>query len=625
MCMQRKMTDRDGNSCSTNSGVSASSSTPSSSLTSCNYKATCWKYFDRVIETPLCGGKSTGLKGRVTCKFCGEQLAYHGATTMMNEHLKRKHPTNIEVESKSKQRKLRPVHKTSKERTDNINSLIVGFIARDLRPVNIVNGQGFHALIAYLEPGYQIPTDRYFMGLIERKYAELKEKVKQRLEQQSTFVSITGDIWTSIANDAYLTVTVHYITDDWEMCSAILGTKPLEDRHTGENIVIWVEEMLSSFGIATSKVVAFVHDSGSNIKLAGQLLQDKYGWFTEPCAGHNLQLCVNDGLRVRMIEKAIAAARRLVGHFRRSELATSYLKKRQEQMQTEQHKLIQDVSTRWNSTYHKIDRLLEQRWPVTAVLSDPSVTKCGDRLLDLSTDQWNLLAELKPLLHVLQVATTYLSLEYNVSISTVFPIVQGIVKSMELTEEDSPSVCQFKKTVCQGIKSRWNLDGINLENPRSDLIAVCLDPRFRLTKFLDPHKRLDIQSSIVSLGYLVSSSSSPVSPLFQQERRESSSGPKALDILLGHESDDDSMEITDHVKNEIEDYFKQIQTPCDTSPLDWWKVNKYRYPTLALLAQKYLTITATSTPSERVFSAAGLIVSRLRSSLTPDHVDMLVF
>ena len=107
------MTDRDGNSCSTNSGVSASSSTPSSSLTSCNYKATCWKYFDRVIETPQCGGKSTGLKGRVTCKFCGEQLAYHGATTMMNEHLKHKHPTNIEVESKSKQRKLevRPVRK----------------------------------------------------------------------------------------------------------------------------------------------------------------------------------------------------------------------------------------------------------------------------------------------------------------------------------------------------------------------------------------------------------------------------------------------------------------------------------------------------------------------------------
>ena len=43
------------------------------------------------------------------------------------------------------------------------------------------------------------------------------------------------------------------------------------------------------------------------------------------------------------------------------------------------------------------------------------------------------------------------------------------------------------------------------------------------------------------------------------------------------------------------------------------------------LAKKYLAITATSTPAERVFSVAGLIVSRLRASLSPEHVDMLVF
>jgi len=47
-------------------------------------------------------------------------------------------------------------------------------------------------------------------------------------------------------------------------------------------------------------------------------------------------------------------------------------------------------------------------------------------------------------------------------------------------------------------------------------------------------------------------------------------------------------------------------------------------PTLAGLAEKYLAITATSTPAERIFSVAGLIVSQLRASLTPEHVDMLV-
>ena len=133
------------------------------------------------------------------------------------------------------------------------------------------------------------------------------------------------------------------------MGNVVLGTKPLDERHTGENIVTWMEEMLAEFSIGTSKVVAFVHDSGTNINLAGRLLRDKYGWYTEACAGHSLQLCIKAGLQIRAIEVAIAAARRLVKHFRKSKLATSALKKRQEQMQAEPHQLIQDVTTRWNN------------------------------------------------------------------------------------------------------------------------------------------------------------------------------------------------------------------------------------------------------------------------------------
>ena len=104
--------------------------------------------------------------------------------------------------------------------------------------------------------------------------------------------------------------------------------------------------------------------------------------------------------------------------------------------------LIYYVSTRWNSTFYLIDRLLEQHWPITAVPSDSSVTKVSDRTLDLTTDQWNLLASLNPVLHVLQVATTYSSTENNVStcISAVFSIVHGLTKSMEITEDDPPAI-----------------------------------------------------------------------------------------------------------------------------------------------------------------------------------------
>ena len=67
------------------------------SVSSSNYKAICWKHFDRVVEPPQCGNRSKqgGLKGSVICKFEGVKLAYHGATTMMKEPLKCKHLKSI--------------------------------------------------------------------------------------------------------------------------------------------------------------------------------------------------------------------------------------------------------------------------------------------------------------------------------------------------------------------------------------------------------------------------------------------------------------------------------------------------------------------------------------------------
>ena len=61
----------------------------------------------------------------------------------------------------------------------------------------------------------------------------------------------------------------------------MLRTKLLDDCHIGANIVIWMEEMLSSYDISVDNVIAFVHDSGANINLAGHQLHDKYSWHTE--------------------------------------------------------------------------------------------------------------------------------------------------------------------------------------------------------------------------------------------------------------------------------------------------------------------------------------------------------
>jgi len=60
-------------------------------------------------------------------------------------------------------------------------------------------------------------------------------------------------------------------------------------------------------------------------------------------------------------------------------------------------------------------------------------------------------------------------------------------------------------------------------------------------------------------------------------------------------------------------------------PFAWWANHKLWYPTLAQVAKQYLSATATSVPSERLFSTAGTICDDRRSRITAEHAESLLF
>ena len=159
----------------------------------------------------------------------------------------------------------------SQARSKAITELVAGVIIKDLRPISFVDGEGFQKLMKYVEPGYCLPSVTYFTKLIEHRYEEAITKVQQVLRAANS-VSITSDMWTSLANDAYVSLTTHFISDEWKKESVSLGTLPVTERHTGDNILLWIEEMLRKFDISTQKIVSFVHDNGSNFVPAGNLL-----------------------------------------------------------------------------------------------------------------------------------------------------------------------------------------------------------------------------------------------------------------------------------------------------------------------------------------------------------------
>ena len=61
------------------------------------------------------------------------------------------------------------------------------------------------------------------------------------------------------------------------------------------------------------------------------------------------------------------------------------------------------------------------------------------------------------------------------------------------------------------------------------------------------------------------------------------------------------------------------------SPLLWWQTRHLTLPILAELARRVLCTPATSAPSERLFSHAGLTIANDRASLLPENAANLIY
>ena len=221
--------------------------------------------------------------------------------------------------------------------------------------------------------------------------------------------------------------------------------------------------------------------------------------------------------------------------------------------------------------------------------------------------------------------TDLLSGESYVTVSSVKPVLQLLTGDvLKPSEEDTALTSDIKLKMCSVLEQKYEAPAL-----QELLSKTCLlDPRYRGnhvctedTKQALIEEMMGMESGGSSASASATDEASTVQALMPPAAKKRTLG----DLLKGRTAACASIPKRARAGTELTRYIQEEPIDSNADPLAWWRVNEARFPLLSKLARKYMCICATSTPSERVFSTAGNIVSPFRSSLKPHKVNMLVF
>lgn len=368
-----------------------------------NLKSQVWKYFGFWSV----GSKIIEPREKVVCKLCKMQLAYHSTTSNLRSHLENVHPNEHGAlycgETPAKQSRLDSYFTSpttsslSAKRQEAITEKLISFVAKDMRPISVVDGAGFKEFCQAMEPRYHIPSRGTVTNRIVEVYNSTSDKIKESIKDK--VVALTTDGWTSIATVSYVTATAHWINDEWEMLNNVLKTKALKVSHTAENVGECIQEILDVFGIERGSVISITTDNATNYVNAVERHLQKVNI---PCVAHTINLAVRKGLGVRAIEIPINRLKMAASHFSKSSADSYLLQQKQQLLGLKPEKLINDCPTRWNSTYDMICRASEQQAAVSAVIFEKKMSR-----MELTTSEWSLMEKVSILSIVLVYLTVF--------------------------------------------------------------------------------------------------------------------------------------------------------------------------------------------------------------------------
>lgn len=217
----------------------------------------CWEIVRLVAKkgTDMSKVKSSDAI-RAFCLLCHREIAFSkGNGNSVFRHVAKEHGAKLkELEeslSEPDQKKMKPTDLTNffstARRKEDMKflpfdeqltgeCLLVRWISSSLRPFRIVEDPEFieySKFLCLVRGQFKVPSRRKITKQTMDLADYLMKTVKNNLKSEMDYFSVTTDIWSSRLMQSFMALTLHYITRDFEMKSAVIEVRPLTGSHTG--------------------------------------------------------------------------------------------------------------------------------------------------------------------------------------------------------------------------------------------------------------------------------------------------------------------------------------------------------------------------------------------------------
>lgn len=166
----------------------------------------------------------------------------------------------------------------------------------------------------------------------------------------------------------------------------------------------------------------------------------------------------------------------------------------------------------------------------------------------------------------------------------------------------------------------------NIELNQNLMMAMILDPRFKQDHSQHP---THVAAAFTKISESVSREDM-VAEVENLDQAAEEDGAVHQGLLLHHETiraqrNSSRNRTIGGMHRELRLYLEEKTIPTKHCPITYWMRYKDVFPSLFRVAKRFLIMPATSVPSERLFSQAGLILTNERSRLDSQRLSALLF